>query len=339
VPRRFIIFAAATAGLVILVGAGFLSWIGTSRGLVPLRPASPGARDIQHLYVFIGAFASFIFLVVTVPLAAFLVRFRSGGRSREEEGPQIRGHSSTELAWTLGPVLILIAIATVTFILLPGINNAPAAQNGLDVTVVGRQFYWQYKYPNGVIAVDRMRAPVGRVVNLTIVAPVWDVNHSWWVPELGGKRDAIPGIVNHMWFKATRTGVFDGRCAELCGVFHALMLTEVEVMPAGQFDAWLARQAVAQRRGASSLGHDVFAGVCAKCHGDQGQGGYARPIANDALFNDPAATRQLLVNGTRQGTAVMPEVGRGWSSREMIAVLRYLRRNLAPKTGGTASGG
>jgi cytochrome c oxidase subunit II len=340
VPRRFIIIAAATAGLVILVGAGFLSWIGTSRGLVPLRPASRNATDIQHLYVFIGAFASFIFLVVTVPLAAFVVRFRSGGRPREEEGPQIRGHSRTELAWTLGPVLILVAIATVTFVLLPSINNAPAARNGLNVTVVGRQFYWQYKYPNGVIAIDRLRAPVGRVVNLTIVAPAWDVNHSWWIPALAGKRDAIPGIVNHTWFKATRTGVFDGRCAEFCGLMHAIMRTDVEVMPAGQFDAWLARQAAAQRGGTSTLGADVFAGVCAKCHGDHGQGGYARPIANNALFDDAAATRQLLTHGTQQGTAVMPEVGRGWNVREMTAVLTYLRRNLAPKTGGgTAAGG
>jgi cytochrome c oxidase subunit 2 len=339
VPRRFIIIAAATAGLVILVGAGFLSWIGTSRGLVPLRPASKNAVDIQHLYVFIGAFASFIFLVVTVPLVAFVVRFRSDGRSREEEGPQIRGHSNTELAWTIGPVLILAAIATVTFILLPTISNAPAARNALDVTVVGRQFYWQYEYPNGVIAIDRMRAPLGRVVNVTIVAPVFDVNHSWWVPELGGKRDAIPGIVNHTWFKATRTGDFEGRCAELCGVMHALMRTDVEVMPAAQFDAWLARQAAAQRRGVSTLGFDVFQGVCAKCHGDHGQGGYARAIANDPLFNDVNATRQLLEQGTQKGTMVMPPVGKGWSVHEMVAVLRYLHRNLAPKTGRATGGG
>jgi cytochrome c oxidase subunit 2 len=342
VPRRFILIAAATAGLVVLVGVGFLSWIGTSRGLVPVRPASPNDRDIQELYVVIGAFASFIFLVVTVPLAVFVVRFRSGGRPRDEDGPQIRGHGSLELAWTVVPILILIAIATFTFVRLSGISNAPAASNALDVKVIGRQFYWQYEYPNGVIAIDRLRAPVGRVVNLTIVAPIFDVNHSWWVPELGGKRDAIPGVTNHTWFQATRTGVFEGRCAELCGVQHAFMRTSVEAMPGGVFDRWLASQASAQRRGASALGGEIFEGVCATCHGDHGQGGYARKIDNNAIFDDPAATKQLLEQGVQNGTRVMPPVGRDWSALELQAAVRYLRRNLGPQTAGggtTTSGG
>jgi cytochrome c oxidase subunit 2 len=341
VPRRFIIIALATAGLIVLVGTGFLAWIGTSRGLVPLRPASPNAKGIQQLYVVTGAFVSLIFLIVTVPLVTFLVRFRSGGRPRDEDGSQIRGHSSLELAWTVGPVLILAAIATVTFVKLSGISNAPAASDALDVKVIGRQFYWQYEYPNGVIAIDRMRAPVGRVVNLTIVAPVFDVNHSWWVPELGGKRDAIPGITNHTWFRATRTGTFDGRCAELCGVEHAFMRTSVEVVPPAQFDSWLSNEAAAQQRGTSTLGRGIFEGVCAKCHGALGQGAYARPIQNDALFDDATATRQLLEQGTQVGTNVMPPVGRDWSDREMRAAIAYLHRNLAPKTGGggATSGG
>jgi len=330
--------ALVAAGLVVLVGSGFLAWIGTSRGLVPLKPASPNARDIQHIYVFVGAFASFIFLVVTIPLAAFVIRFRSGGRSREEEGPQLRGHRNLELAWTAVPVLILIAIATFTFVLLPSISNAPAAPNSLDVRVIGRQFYWQYEYPNGVITIDRMRAPVGRVVNLTIVAPVFDVNHSWWVPVLGGKRDAIPGVTNHTWFRASRTGVFEGRCAELCGVEHAFMKTSVEVMPDDEFEAWLASEASAQQQGTSSLGAAIFGGVCATCHGDQGKGGYARAIAGNAIFDDANATRQLLEQGLQNRTRVMPPVGRDWSDREMQAATNYLRQNLAAG-GGSATGG
>jgi cytochrome c oxidase subunit 2 len=328
--------ALAAAGLVVLVGVGFLAWIGTGRGLVPLTPASPGAKGIQQLYVFVGAFASAIFLIVTIPLAAFVIRFRSGGRPREEEGPQIRGHTNLELAWTAGPVLILVAIATFTFIKLSGISNAPAASNALDVRVTGRQFYWQYDYPNGVVTIDRLRAPEGRVVNVEIVAPVFDVNHSWWIPELGGKRDAIPGITNHTWFEATRTGVFDGRCAELCGVEHAFMNTSVEVMPAAEFDRWLASEAQAQAAGTSQLGAEIFQGVCAKCHGPQGEGGYGPAIANNPVFSDENATRTLLENGTQTGTLVMPPVGRGWSDRQMNAALAYLRENLAP---GGAGGG
>jgi cytochrome c oxidase subunit 2 len=338
VPRRFILIALATVGLIVLVGVGFLAWIGTGRGLVPIEPASPGAEDTQQLYVFIGAFASAIFLIVTIPLATFAIRFRRGSRTRDDEGPQIRGNTSLELAWTVGPVLILAAIATFAFIKVSAINDAPAAANSLDVRVTGRQFYWQYEYPNGVISIDRLRAPLGRVVNLEIVAPVWDVNHSWWVPELGGKRDAIPGIVNHAWFQADRTGNFAGRCAELCGVQHAFMETTVEVVSPVEFDAWLSEQARAQLEGASDLGQQIFSGVCAKCHGPQGQGGYARPIANNPLFDDEEATRSLLENGFQNGTKVMPAVGRGWSDREMQAALGYLQQNLAPQTGGSSGG-
>ena len=107
-----------------------------------------------------------------------------------------------------------------------------------------------------------MRAPEGRTVELHITAPDWDVIHSWWIPALGGKMDAIPGRVNKTWFEAKRAGVFQGQCAELCGLYHAKMLASVEVMPAAEFDAWLrgaARAAggrhLAARRGA--LGRDV----------------------------------------------------------------------------------
>jgi len=340
VTRRFVLIALATAGLVVLVGVGFLTWLGTSRGLVPLRPDSPNAKDEQNLYVFTGAFASFIFLVVTVPLAAFIIRFRSGGRPRDEDGPQIRGNTRIEITWTIVPVVILVAIATFTFVLLPQINNAPAASNALNIDVVGRQFYWEFHYPNGVIAIDEMRAPANRVVNLTIRAPDWDVIHSWWIPALGGKRDAIPGITNHTWFKAKRTGTLDGRCAEFCGVLHAFMRMSVDVMPPAVFDRWLVSEAAAQRR-PTTLGRETFAGVCAKCHGALGQGGYARAINNNPLFNDAAATQKLLTNGTQSGTKVMPAVGRGWSNRQMISVIRYLHQNLAPQTpgGGTATSG
>ena len=338
-PRRFIITAAATAGLIVLVGVGFLAWIGTGRGLVPVVPISSNAADIRDLYVFVGAFASFIFLVVTVPLVMFAVKFRSNGRSREEEGPQIRGHHNLELFWTVIPVLILVAIATFTFVKLSGIANAPAAANELTIRIIGRQFYWQFEYPNGVIAIDRMRVPVDRVVNVEITAPDFDVIHSWWVPELGGKRDAIPGRVNTTWYKANKTGVFDGRCGELCGIQHALMQTSAEVMEESDFDAWLSAETRAQQQGTSDLGRQVFEGVCAKCHGDQGQGGYAQAISGNAIFDDEEATQNLLENGFENGTRVMPPVGRDWSSRQMDAVMEYLRQNLGPQAAAGGAGG
>jgi cytochrome c oxidase subunit 2 len=341
VPRRFIITAVAAVALAVLVGVGFLAWIGTGRGLVPVRADSPNAADIRDLYVFVGAFATAIFLVVTVPLVLFTVRFRRGARRRDEDGPQIRGHTNLELAWTIVPVFILAAIAGFTFYKLSGIDNAPAAgpAGDLDVTVSGRQFYWQYTYDDtGVIAIDRLRVPVDRVVDLAITAPAYDVIHSWWVPQLGGKRDAIPDMTNHMWFRANRTGVYDGRCGEFCGIQHALMSAEVEVMPRAQFDAWLSSQRRAQQEGTSDLGRQTFEGVCAKCHGDQGQGGYARAIAGNAIFNDREGTEFLLRNGLENGTRVMPPVGRDWSREQMDAVYEYLNQNVGPQAEATGGG-
>ena len=105
--------------------------------------------------------------------------------------------------------------------------------------MTGTQFTWEFRYPNGVTTIDRLRAPQGRTVELHVTAPDWDVIHSWWIPALGGKIDAIPGRLNKTWFDAKRTGVFQGQCAELCGLYHAKMLATVEVMPAAEFDAWL----------------------------------------------------------------------------------------------------
>jgi cytochrome c oxidase subunit II len=343
VPRRFLITAAVTVALAVLVGVGFLAWIGTGRGLIPVTADSPNAEDIRDLYVFIGAFASFIFLVVTVPLVLFVVRFRSGGRSREVEGPQIRGNTRLELFWTVVPVLILVAIATFTFVKLSGIDNAPAAgpRGELEISVSGRRFYWQYEYPNGVVAIDRLRVPVGRVVDVGITAPEWDVIHSWWVPTLGGKRDAIPGETNHTWFKPQRTGVFDGRCGEFCGIQHALMNVTVEVMDEDEFDSWLSSERRAQQEGTSNLGRETYVGVCAKCHGEQGEGGYAAPIAGNPTFSDRDATERVIRNGVREGLRVMPPVGRDWRRFHMDAIIDYLRRNLGPQAegGGQGTGG
>jgi cytochrome c oxidase subunit II len=202
------------------------------------------------------------------------------------------------------------------------------------VQVSGRRFYWQYRYPNGVFAVNTLRVPVGRVVSLDITAPDWDVIHSWWVPSLGGKRDAIPGRVNHTWFKATRAATFAGRCGEFCGVQHAVMEITVDAMPEAAFDRWLTNEARAQQQGTSALGRELFTGVCAVCHGDLGRGGYARPIAGNPTFDDRQATEQVLRNGVQNGLRVMPPVGRDWNRIQMDAIYTYLHNNIGPQAQG-----
>ena len=163
----------------------------------------------------------------------------------------MHGATKLELAWTACPVIVLFLIAAFVFIELPGIKDIPAATAGeqqLEIKVTGRQFYWQYEYPNGVVAIDHMRAPAGVPVRLDVTAPDTDVIHSWWIPALGGKIDAIPGRTNDTWFEADDAGTYTGQCAELCGLEHARMLASVEVMPRGAFAAWLDQRRSEQTR-------------------------------------------------------------------------------------------
>ena len=304
-------------------------------GFAPVAPQSPNAERIESSYWLIFGFAAAIFLLVEVALVVFILRFRSRGRGREVEGPQIRGHLKLELAWTTVPVLILAAIAVFVFYKLPGIKDVPkagAAGSQLEVSVEGRQFYWQFTYPNGVISIDNMRVPADRPVRLEVTSPVSDVIHSWWIPALGGKIDAIPGHPNHTWFEAAKPGVYQGQCAEFCGIQHAAMRATVEVVPASAFDAWLSNEARAQTEGSSDLGEQTFVGACANCHGSQGLGGIGPNIAGSAVVKDRKALGDLLENG---GT-LMPAVGKGWSTRQTDALFSYLAKHIA---GGASGGG
>lgn len=296
-------------------------------GFAPVSPESPNADGISQSFWFISAFVLGIFLLVEILLVAFVIRYRRRNRPRHADGAQIHGANRLELAWTIGPVVILFFIAAFVFAKLPGIKDVPAASAGeqnLVIEVTGTQFVWEYRYPNGVVAVDRMRAPQGRTVELLVTAPEADVIHSWWVPALGGKIDAIPGTVNRTWFEAKRTGVFLGQCAELCGLYHAKMTAAVEVMPQDEFDAWLEERAAQQQEGTSPLGEELWAGACAKCHGLQGQGGYGLPIAGTALVQNAQAVERLV----RNGGILMPAVGEHWSDEEMGALTDYLKEEL-----------
>ena len=216
-------------------------------GVAPVEPASPNAERINDSYFWVAIFTGAIFVLVQGSLLWFIYRYRSRNRPRSEEGAQVHGNTKLELAWTVVPVLILVAIGSFVFYKLPGIQDVPSAsaQGGrVDVQVKGYRYYWNYTYPNGVIAVDKLRAPVDRNVRLEVSAPDFDVIHSWWIPALGGKFDAIPGETNETWFRATSPGTYRGQCAELCGQDHGFMPIVVEVKSPAEYDAWLrAKQA------------------------------------------------------------------------------------------------
>jgi cytochrome c oxidase subunit 2 len=318
--------AVIVGALVALLGAAEAS--AGNGGFAPVPPESPNADGITSSFWFVSLFCLAIFLLVEGLLIAFVIRYRRRNRARDVDGAQIHGSSRLELAWTAFPVLVLFAILAFVLAKLPGIQDVPAATAGrenLVIDVTGTQFTWYFRYPNGVIAVDRLRAPEGRTVELHVTAPDWDVIHSWWVPALGGKIDAIPGRLNKTWFEAKRSGVFLGQCAELCGIYHAKMTNSVEVMPAAEFDAWLEERAAQQSAGTSPLGEELWEGSCARCHGLEGEGGYGPRIAGTGLVQDPEAIAQLVREG---GPVKMPPVGRDWNAAELDALTAYLKENL-----------
>jgi cytochrome c oxidase subunit II len=266
-----------------------------------------------------------IFLLVEGALLLFVIRFRNAGRPRDAEGPQIRGHTRLELVWTAIPVLILAGIITFVFYKLPGIKDIPAAtKNGSKITVnvEGRQFYWRYRYPNGAVSIDELRLPLDTPVELVITAPVTDVNHSWWVPSLAGKMDAIPGKVNHLSFVTpSDPGVFVGQCAEFCGIQHALMLTRVLVVAPNEYRSFLTDQLKVN----ADIGRMTFEGACAPCHGLNGEGLIGPSLQGNSTLADRARLKQLV----RNGKGKMPPVGKGWSQHELDELTAYLKEKFA----------
>jgi cytochrome c oxidase subunit 2 len=299
-------------------------------GLAPQAPASPNAGGIRDVYWLLLGIAGGIFLLVEVSLLLFVFRYRSRGRPREVEGPQIRGHANLELAWTAGPVLILAAIAAFVFYKISGINSTAGAAQGPPpkgtIRVEGHQYYWEFTYPNGAISIDTLRLPVDRATKLEITAG--DVDHSWWIPAIAGKLDAIPGQTNTTSWRPSKVGTFRGQCAEFCGIEHAAMLAYAQVLPQDTYENWVQKR----RSSASEVGRETFTGVCSKCHGLSGQGDLGPPIAQSPLLKD----RQALTTLLRQGLGKMPAVGRDWSDSQLDATIDYLQKRF--KAGGGGGG-
>jgi cytochrome c oxidase subunit 2 len=305
-------------------------------GIAPPAPASPNASNILDIYWLILAITGGIFVLVIGALLLFLVRYRSRGRPREVEGPQVRGHTNLELAWTAGPVIILAVIAAFVFWKVSDLgatSGLPASEANAakeEVTIDAHQFYWEFIYPNGAVSVDHLRLPFDKPVRLRILSS--DVAHSWWVPALGGKLDAIPGRSNHTSFRATKLGTFPGQCAELCGLLHAAMRAQAEVMPVDAYRSWVQHRA--SPAGKLELGKEVFTGVCAKCHGLAGQGDIGPSIATNPLLGNATGLAAII----RHGTGKMPAVGDDWPQSQLQAAIAYLQQHFHQGGSGGGSG-
>ncbi len=260
--RRRLIAAAATAlaGTLILAPSAFANLI------TPKAGGSPNANNIHTLYVIILAIAVVVFLGVEGALVYAVYKFRA---SKGAVAQQIHGNTKLEVTWTAGAAVIVTLIALVTFIMLPSIVDAPNSgpdgyvlsasltqptpPNGqkLVVCVTGRQFIWRYTYGSGCnksafakdlpYSYQEMVVPSNTTVSLVIQSN--DVIHSWWVPSLGGKVDAVPGYTTYTWFKALHSDeLYHGNCAQLCGRQHAFMTALVKVVTPPQYSEWITQQ-------------------------------------------------------------------------------------------------
>jgi cytochrome c oxidase subunit II len=249
----------------------------------PQSGGSPNANQIDSLYKITLYIALVIFVLVEGALAYALVKFRA---RKGAVAAQIRGNTRLEVGWTVAAAVILIGLAVVTFAKLGSIqdpsNSSPngdklAGESGLlyasadrklppdgkslNITVIGRQYIWQFVYPGAnepdglgaPYSYEEMVVPTNTTITLDIVSE--DVVHSWWIPELGGKFQAVPGYHNYTWLKVEKPGIYRGQCAFLCGRGHARMIATVKAVAPAQFDAWLAyqKQLIAQANAAAKI--------------------------------------------------------------------------------------
>jgi cytochrome c oxidase subunit II len=312
----------------------------------PLVPASEQAAVLADLYWLIFWMAVAVFVLVEGLLLYSAIRFRR--RSDDEQPAQIHGNNRLEIAWTIAPALIVGAIFVLSLPGMAAVNAPPATAGGsaaiasaatsnicfvgsvsaeeaaafqgtstMTVQVTGRQWWWQFSYPEyGIETATDMYVPVGAIVKLEMTSN--DVIHSWWIPQLGGKQDTNPGSISFNWFQAEREGIFEGQCSELCGDSHAYMPMRVIAVAPERFDAWMQLQsegaagAAAPSDPLAAQGRLVFEQKgCVACHAITG-------VDSTVPLNDQALTRgpNLTNIGERQQIAGVlnnsPENLRAW---------------------------
>ena len=235
-------------------------------------PASTPAKSIFGLSLFVLAVTGAIFLVVFALLLYAIVRFRKKTNDDGREPPQVYGSNQVELAWTVIPILIVVALFMATARVIALVQKTSPSGNMIAVTAIGHQFWWEYRYPQlGVVTANELHLPVSDPVHPTptfITLLSADTDHSFWVPRLGGKTDLIPNHPNSMWIDPQTTGVYFGQCAQYCGIQHAKMLLRVYVQSKDDFDLWIRQQRQpASENNAVAKGQRIFeTTACIACH-------------------------------------------------------------------------
>ena len=268
-------------------------------------PTTTPARTIVGLSMFVLAITGFIFCVVASLLVYCIVKFRGRTSTAAHEPAQVYGSNQIEVAWTVIPVLIVIVLFMATARIIHAVQDAPKPPTAVDVTVIGHQFWWEFRYPKlGIVTANEMHIPVSDPAHPT---PTFlkllsaDTDHSFWVPELGGKTDLIPNRVNQIWIDPERPGIYVGQCAQYCGTQHAKMLLLVSVDRPDDFDAWVHAQRQAAVQDPKVIaGKRVFETTsCINCHAVSG-------TAADGRFGPDLAhlmSRRTIASGAAENTS------------------------------------
>jgi cytochrome c oxidase subunit 2 len=233
-------------------------------------PVSTAAESIFGLSRFVLATITMIFVVVFALLAYVAVRFRNRSGDDRSEPAQVYGSTQVELAWTVIPVLIVIALFLASARVIASIQNVARPAGALEVIVTGHQYWWEYSYPSlNIVTANELHVPVSDTGHptptfLTLLSA--DTDHSFWVPRLGGKTDLIPNHPNQMSIDPHETGLFLGQCAQYCGTQHAKMLLRVYVDTREGFDRWVSQQTQPAKND-STHGQVIFQSTaCVNCH-------------------------------------------------------------------------
>lgn len=259
--------ALGAGGLLMLVMTGCLD--ASNFPQTSLDPKSDLAIEIDKLWNLTLVLGVGVSVIVFAILAYILFKFRY--REDAPEPKHVHGNTTLEIAWTLVPAILVAVIAVPT---VQGIfyTYRDAPEDAITIDVVGWQWWWEFRYPmeNGdtVVTANEVHVPVGRPVHLRMTSA--DVVHSFWIPQMGGKRDVIPNRVNELVFTPLEEGVYLGQCAEFCGESHALMAMRLIAHEEPEFERWLAneaRPAIEPTDSAVIFGQQlVTGGVCAGCH-------------------------------------------------------------------------
>ncbi len=273
--------------------------------LIPWLPDS--ASEEMDRIAFTYWFATIICIGIFALVAAVIVEAVWAFRVQPEDdtdGPPIHGHTGLEIAWTVVPAVLVIAIGIVSAVVLS--QNADAGNDPLKVRVFAQQFAWQFRYGDDVRS-NELVMPVDRGIEFEMESA--DVIHSFWIPEMGQKQDVVPGVTTKIVVTPTRTGRFTLVCTELCGLGHATMRAPVRVLEKPAFERWLAQQRADQAEGgqggggaggggggqgggAQELGRTTFADAgCGGCHafGPSGTDAEIGPSLDDLAADAEAA--------------------------------------------------